>query len=71
VRGLRNFLLRKLVVAEEVLVLVLVLVPLLEVDIPILLLLLLLLAVLPLDKIDGGIIEFDFLFMSFSKLGLE
>ncbi len=66
-RGLRNFLLRKLVVAEEVLVLVLV--PLLEVDIPILLLLLL--AVLPLDKIDGGIIEFDFLFMSFSKLGLE
>jgi hypothetical protein len=39
VRGLRNFLLRKLVVAEEVLVLVLV--PLLEVDIPILLLLLL------------------------------
>jgi hypothetical protein len=69
VRGLRNFLLRKLVVAEEVFVLVLV--PLLEVDIPILLLLLLLLAVLPLDKIDGGIIEFDFLFMSFSKLGLE
>ena len=62
-RGLRNFLLRKLVVAEEVLVLVLV--PLLEVDIPILLLLLLLLLVLPLDKIDGGIIEFDFLFMSF------
>ena len=66
-RGLRNFLLRKLVAAEEVLVLVLV--PLLEVDVPILLLLLL--AVLPLDKIDGGIIEFDFLFMSFSKLGLE
>ena len=67
-RGLRNFLLRKLVVAE--LVLVLVLVPLLEVEIPILLLLLLLL-LLPLDKIDGGIIEFDFLLISFNKFGLE